>query len=32
MALEALSEVYGAWDTYYNVGVNTDSIVSGLTS
>ena len=30
--LEALSDTYGNMDTYYDVGVNTDSIVSGLTN
>lgn len=30
--LEALVDTYGNMDTYYDVGVNTDSIVSGLTS
>ena len=30
--LEALVDTYGNMDTYYDVGVNMDSIVSGLTS
>ena len=30
--LEALADIYGNMDTYYDVGVNMDSIVSGLTS
>lgn len=30
--LEALADTYGNMDTYYDVGVNTESIVSGLTS
>ena len=32
MTLEALVETYETWTTYYDVGVNMDSIVSGLTS
>lgn len=30
--LNALSSVYESLDTYYDIGVNTASIVSGLTS
>ena len=30
--LEALADTYGNMDTYYDVGINTDSIVSGLTN
>ena len=30
--LEALAETYETWTTYYDVGIATDSIVSGLTS
>lgn len=31
-ALEALAKTFGNMDIYYDVGINTDSIVSGLTS
>ena len=31
-ALEALMDTFGNMDTYYDIGVNTDSIVSGSTS
>lgn len=30
--LEALADTYGNMDTYYDVGIKTDSIVSGLTN
>jgi len=30
--IEVLSDCFENMDTYYDVGVNTDSIVSGLTS
>ena len=30
--LEALSDCFGNMDTYYDVGVNLNSVVSGLTS
>ena len=30
--LEALADTYGNMDTYYDVGVNVDGVVSGLTN
>lgn len=32
LTLEALAETYGNIDTYYDVGVNINSIISGLTN
>ena len=31
-ALEALMDTFGNMDTYYDIGVNVENIVSGLTS